>query len=125
MALPMIIVALLAGGTAGVLARYFISLAVFGLLGGFLPWGTLVVNLSGCFLIGLFDAAASRRGFGGPNGRVMLMTGFCGAYTTFSSLILELDALLRASPLRGALYLAASVAAGLALFRAGGLAGGS
>ncbi|MDD5301967.1 MAG: CrcB family protein [Elusimicrobia bacterium] len=119
----MSIVALLAGGIAGVLARYAVALSVFGLVGGWLPWGTLVVNLTGCFLIGLFDAAAAKRGFGGPHGRMLLMTGFCGAYTTFSSLILEFDALLRAAPLRGAAYVLVSVAAGLALFRAGAVLG--
>lgn len=116
--------ALLAGGTAGVLARYLVSLAVFTWFGGALPWGTLAVNLTGCLLIGLFDAAALKRGFGGPHGRMLLMTGFCGAYTTFSTLILELDALLRVSPARGGAYLALSVALGLALFRAGAALGG-
>ena len=89
----MTIVALLVGGTVGVLARYVVSLAVFGVLGG------------------------------GPHGRMMLMTGFCGAYTTFSALILELDLLMRTAPLRGAAYVLLSVAAGLALFRAGALLG--
>ncbi len=117
------IAALLAGGTAGVLSRYLVSLALLGLAGAWLPWGTLAVNLSGCLLIGFFDAAATKRGFGGPNGRMLLMTGFCAAYTTFSSLILELDALLRTAPLRGAGYLLVSVAAGLALFRAGAVLG--
>lgn len=115
--------ALLAGGTAGVLARYLVSLAVFGTLGGRLPWGTLAVNLSGCLLIGFFDAAASKRGFGGPHGRMLLLTGFCGAYTTFSTLILELDALLRTAPARGSAYVLLSVALGLALFRAGAAVG--
>jgi len=107
--------ALLAGGTAGVLARWLVT--------GWLPWGTLAVNLSGCFLMGAFDAAAARRGLGGPHGRTMILTGFCGAYTTFSALIFELDALLRAAPLRGGAYVLVSVAAGLALFRAGAFLG--
>ncbi len=119
----MTIAALLVGGTVGVLARYFVSLAVFGLLGGWLPWGTLVVNLTGCLLIGFFDAATAKRGFGGPYGRMLLMTGFCGAYTTFSALIFELDLLMRTAPMRGALYVLVSVAAGLALFRAGTVLG--
>jgi fluoride ion exporter CrcB/FEX len=55
---------------------------------------------------------------------MLLMTGFCGAYTTFSSLILEFDSLLRAAPLRAGAYLILSVAAGLALFRAGLALGG-
>ena len=100
------------------------ALAVFTLFGGWLPWGTLVVNLTGCFLIGLFDSAVSSKGWGGPHGRMLLMTGFCGAYTTFSSLILELDALLRTAPFRGVLYVSVSVVAGLILFRAGAALGG-
>ena len=118
------ITALLAGGIAGVLARWLVVLGVSGLLGAWVPWGTLTVNLSGCLLIGFFDAAASKRGFGGPHARALLMTGFCGAYTTFSALILELDVLLRAAPLRGAAYVLVSVAAGLTLFRAGAVLGG-
>jgi len=117
--------ALLAGGTAGVLARYFVSLSVFGWCGGRLPWGTMAVNLTGCLLVGFFDAAAAKRGFGGPHGRMLLMTGFCGAYTTFSSLIIEFDALLRTAPLRGAAYVFVSVALGLALFRGGAALGGN
>lgn len=116
--------ALLVGGAVGVFSRYFIALGVFTMFGGLLPWGTLVVNLTGCFLIGLFDRAIISKGWGGPHGRMLLMTGFCGAYTTFSSLILELDSLLRAEPVRGILYVVLSVVAGLALFRAGAAIGG-
>jgi CrcB protein len=116
--------ALLAGGGAGVLARWLVSLAALRLLGGWLPWGTLAVNLTGCLLVGFFDAATAKRGFGGPHGRMLLLTGFCGGFTTFSSLILELDSLLAAAPLRGAGYVLLSVAAGLALFRTGAALGG-
>ena len=114
------IAALLVGGVAGVLARYG---AVRALPAAALPWGTLTVNLTGCLLLGFFDTASSRRGFGGPHGRVLLMTGFCGAYTTFSALILELDGLLRTAPLRGVGYVAVSVVAGLALLRTGAALG--
>lgn len=115
--------ALVAGGIVGVFSRYLVALGVFTLLGGWLPWGTLVVNLTGCFLIGLFDRAIMSRGWGGPHGRMLLITGFCGAYTTFSSLILECDDLLREAPARGVLYVVLSVLAGLALFRAGSALG--
>lgn len=112
------------GGVTGVFARYFVALGVFTALGAYLPWGTLCVNLTGCFLIGLFDALVRNKGFGGAHARMLLMTGFCGGYTTFSSLILEFDALLRAAPMRAGAYLVLSVAAGLALFRAGLALGG-
>lgn len=116
--------ALLAGGIAGVLARWALSAGLFRLFGGWLPWGTMAVNLSGCLLLGFFDAAASKRGLGGTHGRILIMTGFCGAFTTFSAMIMEFDALLRAAPLRGGGYVVLSVAAGLALFRAGAVLGG-
>ncbi|MBI4061769.1 MAG: CrcB family protein [Elusimicrobia bacterium] len=117
---PMIatLTALAAGGAAGTAARFWAARALPAA-----PWGTLAVNLSGCFLIGLFEAGAARRGWGGPHARALLITGFCGAYTTFSTLILELDALLAVSPARGAAYVLVSVGAGLALFRAGVLLG--
>lgn len=115
--------ALAVGGVVGAFSRYFVALGVFSLLGGWLPWGTLIVNLTGCFLIGLFDRAIVSRGWGGPHGRMLLMTGFCGAYTTFSSLILELDDLLKASLFRGILYVTVSVVAGLLLFRTGAALG--
>jgi len=118
------VVSLLVGGVVGVFARWLIALAVFETFGGWLPWGTLAVNLTGCFLIGLFDALIRSRGFGGTHARLLLITGFCGGYTTFSSLILELDALLRVAPWRGGAYLALSAVAGLALFRAGLALGG-
>lgn len=116
--------ALVAGGIVGVFSRYLVALAVFSMMGGWLPWGTLIVNLTGCFLIGLFDRAIIAKGWGGPHGRMLLITGFCGAYTTFSSMILELDDLLREAPARGALYVVLSVLAGLALFRLGSALGG-
>jgi len=53
------------------------------------PWGTLCVNLVGCFLIGLFFALGSERGILSPSARLFLMTGFLGALTTFSAFALE------------------------------------
>jgi CrcB protein len=116
------IAALFAGGAAGLLARHA---AVTLLPRAALPWGTMSVNLAGCFLIGLFDARIARQGLGGPHGRLLLITGFCGTFTTFSSLIYELDALLRTAPLRGVFYVLLSVFAGLALLRGGAALGGA
>jgi fluoride exporter len=98
------LVSLAAGGLAGTFARAAASWSL-GRGAGPLPWGTFAVNLSGCFLVGLFDA--------------------WGAFTTFSALIFELDAMSRQSPARAALYLAASVLAGWGLLRLGALAGGA
>ena len=113
-----------AGGVAGVFARYFVVSIAALFLGARLPWGTFAVNLTGCFLVGLLDALTSRKGFAGPHARMLLISGFCGAYTTFSALIFEFDALLRVSPLRAGAYLLITVAAGLSLFRAGLAVGG-
>jgi CrcB protein len=117
--------ALSAGFLAGGFARYFVALAVYGATGTSFPYGTLAVNLTGCFLIGLFDALATGSFALGPTGRLLLMTGFCGAYTTFSTLILETANLLRDGELwRAAANFFGSGALGLLLFRLGALAGG-
>ena len=112
--------ALAAGGVLGVFARYGLAAWVSGLLGPAFPWGTMAVNLSGCLLIGVFDAWATGRGWLGPDGRLVLMTGFCGAYTTFSTLLLESSALLGDGQwLRALANYLGSGAAGLLLFRLG------
>ena len=80
-------VALAAAGAAGTLARFTLSGLVQRFAGGSFPWGTLVVNLTGCFLYGLLLALAERRMDLDPNIRRIVFVGFMGAFTTFSSLI--------------------------------------
>jgi CrcB protein len=80
---------LIIGSIAGGISRYVLAGAVYEKLGTSFPYGTLVINLSGCFLIGFFSAIVDDKFFLGPNSRVLLMTGFCGAYTTFSTYMLE------------------------------------
>jgi CrcB protein len=84
------ILLVMAGGSIGALSRYGVSLLAVRLFGTRFPWGTLTVNLSGCFLIGLAFALAER-GFGimNPSVRLFFMTGFLGALTTFSTFGLE------------------------------------
>lgn len=112
--------ALALGGIAGTAARYGVAAGVYRLFGAGFPYGTLAVNASGCFLIGLLESMAEVRFLIGPAGRLLLMTGFCGAYTTFSALILETSHLLRdGEATRAFLNFMGNGALGFALFRAG------
>jgi CrcB protein len=112
------------GSLVGGFARYLFAGAVYELAGTGFPHGTLAVNLSGCFLIGLFNALAEEKFLLGPDARVLLMIGFCGAYTTFSTLLLETSNLLKDGELNlAAANIAISVVLGLALLRAGELIG--
>jgi len=77
-----------AGGIAGTILRYLVATWVPGITGEGFPYGTLAVNLSACLIIGLLSGL-STRGALGSEGRLLLMTGFCGAYSTFSTWILE------------------------------------
>ena len=86
---------LIAGGIAGTLARYLLAGKIYQLLGTSFPYGTLVVNLLGCFIIGFLASLAEEKFLLGPHARLLLMVGFCGAFTTFSTLILETANLLK------------------------------
>lgn len=77
------------GGFVGAIARYLIDGAISDRTGGAFPWGTLAVNLSGSFLIGLLFALVIERAALSPDLRGPLMIGFIGSYTTFSTLALE------------------------------------
>lgn len=78
------------GGSLGSVSRYGISLLAAWLFGSRFPFGTLIVNLLGCFLIGLSFAFADRGlSFMNPSVRLFFMTGFLGGLTTFSTYALE------------------------------------
>lgn len=77
------------GGSLGAASRYGIGLLTARLWGTNFPYGTLVVNLVGCFLIGLLFALADRSRLLTPDVRLLLITGYLGALTTFSSFSLE------------------------------------
>ena len=112
------------GGVAGTFARYALATAVHRFTGENFPYGTLAVNLSGCFLIGFLAALSGERLLLTPNARLLLVTGFCGAFTTFSALILETGGLLQHGQAgKALLYVLASVGAGFLIFRAGVSAG--
>ncbi|MDT7935316.1 MAG: fluoride efflux transporter CrcB [Sphingomonadaceae bacterium] len=87
-----------AGGAIGTLFRYQINLFFTARLGEAMPWGTIIINITGSFIIGLFAALTET---GGrlpvpPDIRAFILVGFCGGYTTFSSFSLQTLALLQA-----------------------------
>jgi CrcB protein len=78
-----------AGGFLGAISRYLVDGWVAAATGGGFPWGTLVVNLSGSFVLGLLFALSVERGVLSAELRPPVLIGFIGAYTTFSTLTLE------------------------------------
>ena len=111
---------LMIGGITGTFARYFLSGFIYKFTGTDFPYGTLVINLIGCFLIGIFATLSDEKLILGPDMRVMLMAGFCGAFTTFSSFILETGNLVKdAEWLRAFGNVFLSVIIGFILFRLG------
>ena len=118
-----VLAAVAAGGALGALARYLISVGLPGGAGRF-PWATFVTNVSGTLLLGFVLTLVVERFPPTRYLRPFLATGFCGAYTTFSTLAVDADLLVRDGhgPL-ALLYLAATTAAGLVAVTAGILAG--
>lgn len=106
------------GGALGSVARYACSQATVRLLGAGLPWGTLFVNVTGSFAIGLLAAlaAADGRPLLGNDARAFLLIGVLGGFTTFSSFSLETLVLARDGALGAAAF---NVAASVVLCLAG------
>lgn len=103
-----------AGAVVGAPVRYLTDRAVQARHDTLFPWGTFVVNVVGCLVLGLLTGAAST-GAAGPQLRLLLGTGLCGALTTYSTFSYETLRLSEAgSGLYAALNVVASVAAGLA-----------
>ena len=73
------------GGGTGALARYIGASAIMTRFGGRFPLGTLVINVTGSFLIGFLMTMLTERFKLDPNWRLLLVVGFLGGYTTFSS----------------------------------------
>ncbi len=110
------------GGCIGAIARYVLSGLIHRLLGSAFPWGTLVVNLMGCFLIGVLMVFSEDRVLIAPETRLLLGIGLLGAFTTFSTFGYESLELLRDRQLLYfAMNLLVSVAGGLAAVWAGRL----
>jgi CrcB protein len=83
------------GGALGSIARHLLGAFVVRHAAWGFPLGTLLVNLSGCFLIGILYGVASRYSWLTLEWRLFLITGICGGYTTFSSFSFESISLVR------------------------------
>lgn len=113
-----------AAGGLGAASRYHVEGFVSRMTGGEFPWGTLVVNVSGSFLLGFLFVAMTERFLPHPELRSALTIGFVGAYTTFSTLVFETFQLGRASAIGLAvLNIVLSITAGLLAVWAGTLVG--
>jgi fluoride exporter len=112
----------------GAIARYFVSGLVARRFGETFPWGTLIINVSGAFLIGLLGAMAEKNAsiMASPDPWLFAVTGFLGAYTTVSSFSLQTLTLARDGESgRAVSYVALSVGLCLGAVALGFLAGQS
>ncbi|MGF6429770.1 MULTISPECIES: fluoride efflux transporter CrcB [Bradyrhizobium] len=109
------------GGSLGSVARYLVAIGAGRLVGTEFPWGTLVINIVGSFLIGVFAESFALSWNASQAMRVFLTVGICGGFTTFSTFSLDAIVLMQRGELWAAgAYVTASVALSiLALF--GGL----
>jgi fluoride exporter len=88
---------ILIAGALGTLARYGLGGFVQQHVGKIFPWGTVVVNLLGCLLFGLVWSALEERSSVSGETRTIILVGFIGAFTTFSTFMFETEELLRDS----------------------------
>ena len=107
-------------GAIGTLARYGLQGVVQLRMGSGFPYGTLLINLTGCLLLGFIGQITLNRMLISADMRMAIAVGFFGGYTTFSSFGWETAKMLEAGEwLRATTYVAASVFAGLLLSVAG------
>ena len=107
-------------GAIGTLARYGLQGVVQFRAGGAFPYGTLAVNLTGCFFLGLIGQFTLNRIVVPPDWRIAIAVGFFGGYTTFSSFGWETAKMLEDGEwLRALTYVTTSVVVGLFLSVAG------
>lgn len=108
------ILLVLAGSGIGGVVRFIITQLVQQKTIGKFPYGTLLVNVLGCILIGMVVSMVAKQGEGAGNSRLLLATGFCGGFTTFSAFALENIELIKMGNYTTAFtYMFLSVVAGL------------
>ena len=106
-----------AGGFLGAIARYLLSGFVQQRAAGLFPWGTLVVNVTGCFLMGVLAELAESRGYLSAEQRAFMVVGVLGGFTTFSAFSLDSALLIE----RGEWFSAGSYMAGSVILSVGAL----
>ncbi len=107
------------GGFVGTCGRYLTGIAAKRMFHGTFPAGTFIVNIVGCFLIGIFFGLWGRNEIDSAT-KALLITGFCGGFTTFSSFSHDQLKLLRAGKYHTwGIYLVATVISGLVAVSAG------
>lgn len=102
------------GGAIGTAARYLLTLVIQERAGAGFPVATLLINITGSILLGFLMRYALESTTPGPEVRLLLTTGFCGGYTTFSTFSYETARLFEDGEWRrGAVYIVASVVVSL------------
>ena len=102
------------GGGIGAALRHLVNMAAMRLVGMSFPWGTLVINIAGCFVMGVFIEVLARRFNASSELRLFVATGILGGFTTFSAFSLDFAVLWeRGATLPAFGYALASVAGSL------------
>jgi CrcB protein len=108
---PQFVLAVAAGGALGSVARYLAGVGSGELFGTEFPWGTLIINVTGSFLIGAFVGLFAAKWDLSQAMRIFLTVGVCGGFTTFSTFSLDTYYLIeRGQTLASFAYMMASVA---------------
>ncbi|WP_028135020.1 fluoride efflux transporter CrcB [Bradyrhizobium japonicum] len=104
------ILAVAAGGALGAVVRYLVSIGAGRAFGTDFPWGTLIINVTGSFLIGVLTGLFATKWNLPQAARIFLTVGICGGYTTFSTFSLDAWYLIeRGQTVASAAYMIASV----------------
>lgn len=108
------------GGALGALSRHGVNVGAAKIFGFGFPWGTMIANILGCFLMGVIIARFAQMDGTSPELRSFIVTGFLGAFTTFSTFSLDFVTMYeRGDILHALMYMGASVILGITALFAG------